>query len=126
MIKFGSAANPDDFYEKGYEKSEQMPKYLHEFGLDAYEYQFSRGVRISDEKANKIKEQGIKYYEYYAITLGETEKYYVSTYEQAKEVVNQLKEKKSNNIDELGMVKKYSTELQEFTSIKRAVSKLYE
>lgn len=94
------------------------------------EYQMcllKKGIVTNDEEIfNKVKEQGIKYYEYYAITLGETEKYYVSTYDQAKEVVNQLKSKKSNNIDELGMVKKYSTELKEFTSIKRAVSKLYE
>ena len=88
MIKFGSAANPDDFYEKGYEKSEQMPKYLHEFGLDAYEYQFSRGVRISDEKANKIKEEANKY----NIALSVHGPYYISLSTQnADKQINTIK-----------------------------------
>ena len=55
MIKFGTGGNPNDFYDKKYKASEQMPKYLNEMGLDAYEYECSRGVRISDKKAEEIK-----------------------------------------------------------------------
>lgn len=59
MIKFGVAGNPQDFYDKKNKVSEQMPKYLNEMGLDAYEYQCSRGVRVSDDKINKIKSEAI-------------------------------------------------------------------
>ncbi len=61
MIRFGVAANPDDFYDKGYKNSEDMPKYLYEFGLDCYEYQCSRGVRIKEEKACKLGIEAKKY-----------------------------------------------------------------
>ena len=49
-MKFGPAGNDEAFYAAGYKNSEDMPKYLSEIGLDAYEYQCSRGVRVSDEK----------------------------------------------------------------------------
>lgn len=63
-IRFGPAGNPEDFYEKGNKASEQMPAYLARMGLDAYEYQCSRGVRVSEEKARQLKaaagEHGIR------------------------------------------------------------------
>jgi deoxyribonuclease-4 len=74
MIKFGVAGNPQDFYDKKNKTSEQMPKYLNEMGLDAYEYQCSRGVKISDEKINKIKDEAIKN----NITLSIHAPYYIS------------------------------------------------
>lgn len=74
MIKFGVAANPDNFYNTGYKNSEDMPKYLFENSLDAYEYQCSRGVRISDKKAQLLKEQSLKY----NITLSVHAPYYIS------------------------------------------------
>lgn len=80
-MKFGPAGNDDDFYNAGYKNSEQMPEYLHKIGLDAYEYQCSRGVRISDEKANKIKEEAEKY----NITLSIHSPYYISLSTQEEE-----------------------------------------
>lgn len=84
MIKFGVAANPDNFYEKGYKNSEDMPKYLSESSLEAYEYQCSRGVRVSDKKAQMLKEQAIKY----NITLSVHAPYYISlsTQEEQKKI----------------------------------------
>lgn len=84
MIKFGVAANPDNFYNKGYKNSEDMPKYLNDIGLDAYEYQCSRGVRISDKKALLLKEQALKY----NITLSVHAPYYISlsTQEEQKKI----------------------------------------
>lgn len=84
MIKFGVAANPDGFYEAGYKNSEQMPEYLSNISLDAYEYQCSRGVRVSDEKASLLKEQALKY----DITLSIHAPYYISlsTQEEEKKV----------------------------------------
>jgi len=82
MIKFGPAGNDDKFYEEGYKNSEQMPEFLNKMGLDAYEYQCSRGVRISDDKAKKLKETAEKY----NIDLSVHSPYYISlsTQEEAK------------------------------------------
>ena len=74
MIQFGVAGNPDGFYKAENQASEQMPKYLHEIGLDAYEYQCSRGVRIGEDKAKKIKEESEKY----GIGLSVHAPYYIS------------------------------------------------
>ena len=84
MIKFGAAGNEDKFYESGYKHSEQMPKYLSELGVDSYEYQCSRGVRISDEKAKLLKEEALKY----NISLSIHAPYYISlsTQEEEKQI----------------------------------------
>lgn len=81
MMKFGTGGNPNDFYDKKYKVSEQMPKYLNEMGLDAYEYECSRGVRISDKKAEEIKNQAIKY----NISLSVHSPYYISLSTQEEE-----------------------------------------
>lgn len=61
--KFGVAGNGELFYKEGYKASEDMPKWLSEFGLDAYEYQCGNGVRIGGQTAEKIgknaRENGI-------------------------------------------------------------------
>ena len=49
MIKFGPAGFCNMFLEN-HSHSEQIPSFLKENGLDAYEYAFNRGVNISDEK----------------------------------------------------------------------------
>ena len=51
MVKFGTAGNPEIFYDEGGKSSLEMPKWLEKTGLDAYEYQCGRGVKISDEAA---------------------------------------------------------------------------
>lgn len=63
MVKFGPSGNCDWFYEN-YTKTIESPKWLSSIGLDAYEYSFSRGVNISDDKAlelgNEFKKYGIE------------------------------------------------------------------
>ena len=54
---FGVAGNSDSFYNDGNKASEQMPKWLFEFGLDAYEYQCGNGVRCGRRTAEKISEE---------------------------------------------------------------------
>lgn len=81
MIKFGVAANPDGFFNSGYKNSEQMPKYLSDISLDAYEYQCSRGVRVSDEKAELLKENSL----IHNITLSIHAPYYISLSTQEEE-----------------------------------------
>lgn len=74
MIKFGPAGADDAFKNAGYKASEEMPKFLSEMGLEAFEYQCSRGVKISKEKAELIGEKAIKY----GITLSIHSPYYIS------------------------------------------------
>lgn len=61
MIYFGPSGNPEDFYTEGYKSSEQMPKWLFDMGLNAYEYPCSRGVNIGELKANQIGSEAAKY-----------------------------------------------------------------
>lgn len=55
-VKFGPAGNPDSFYAQGHKSSLDMPAWLKELGLNAYEYQCSRGVNIGEETARKLGE----------------------------------------------------------------------
>lgn len=49
MINFGPSGMCDDFHQK-YKKSEDMPKWLKDNNLSAYEISFTNGINISDEK----------------------------------------------------------------------------
>jgi deoxyribonuclease-4 len=59
MPRFGTAGNPQDFYDKGFLHSVQMPAYLAEMGLDAYEYQCGRGVNIGRETAAELGQNAL-------------------------------------------------------------------
>ncbi len=56
MIRFGPSGNELAFYERGNKKTEQAAKYISDMGLTAYEYSFGKGVRITPEKAQSLKE----------------------------------------------------------------------
>jgi murein DD-endopeptidase MepM/ murein hydrolase activator NlpD len=83
-------------------------------------------VTNDDEIYDKVAETGTVYYKFYAIAVDNEEKLYVSTFSEAEDVVNQLKEKNSNNVDNLSIIEKYSVELSELTLTEDAVSSLYE
>jgi deoxyribonuclease-4 len=53
--KFGPAGNSESFSAK-YKSTVQAPLFLKEMGLDHYEYQCGRGVRVSDKTAQALKE----------------------------------------------------------------------
>ncbi len=55
MVKFGPSGFCVDFEEK-YKSTEDMPKWLAENGLSAYELSFTNGIRLSDETAQKYGE----------------------------------------------------------------------
>ena len=55
--KFGPAGNSESFQAMGYRKTIQVPEYITRMGLDAYEYQCGRGVRISEEAARAFGEK---------------------------------------------------------------------
>lgn len=52
--RFGPAGNSDSFYAEGFKDSAQMPEWLRGRGLNAYEYQCSRGVHVGEATARKI------------------------------------------------------------------------
>ncbi|MCX7747487.1 MAG: TIM barrel protein [Clostridia bacterium] len=54
MIRFGPAGNSESFYEAGYKSSVEMPGWLKNLGLNAYEYQCSKGVKISEKTAVEL------------------------------------------------------------------------
>lgn len=53
-IRFGTAGESDSFSARGYKTSLDIPAYTAEMGLDAFEYQCGRGVRLGLEKAAKM------------------------------------------------------------------------
>ncbi len=82
-------------------------------------------VTNDDEIFNKIKESGVTYYRYYAITENDEEKLYVASFEDAEKVVSDLNEKNSSNKDNLAIVEKYETELKDLVTVDDAVAQLY-
>jgi len=60
MIWFGPSGNSSKFYEDGYKHSYQMPEWLRNMGLNAYEYQCNKGTKIRKETAEKIGEEARK------------------------------------------------------------------
>lgn len=63
MVKFGPAGNCKTFYDDGYKRTIEAPKWLKSKGLDAYEYSFGKGFTLPDETAiqigNEMKKFGI-------------------------------------------------------------------
>jgi len=51
MVKFGTAGLDANFTLQGFKKTIEAPVYLEKMGLDAFEYQCGRGVRISEKAA---------------------------------------------------------------------------
>lgn len=50
-IKFGPSGCGDEFYEQGFKSIMDVPKWLKNYGLDAYEYSFGHGYQMSSERA---------------------------------------------------------------------------
>lgn len=83
--------------------------------------------KTNDEEIFKrVIDSGVPYYKYYAIMQSGIEKYYVKTYEECEKIIADLKEKQSNNINDITYTVKYETDTKEFTDAETAVAKLYE
>lgn len=52
--RFGPAGTADSFAAMGYKKTVQLPEYLERFGLDAFEYQCGRGVRVNEATVTEL------------------------------------------------------------------------
>jgi len=57
MIKFGPAGNCKTFYDAGYKRTLEAPKWLSEMGLDLYEYSFGKGFTLPDDTALAIGQE---------------------------------------------------------------------
>ena len=58
---FGPAGNSDSFSKMGYKSNLDAPEYVSKMGLDIYEYQCGRGVRVSEANAKVYKENAEKF-----------------------------------------------------------------
>lgn len=70
---FGPAGSSEAF-SKTYKSSTDMPKYLSEMGLDAFEYQCGQGVRVSDALGAALKAKA----EEFSVTLSLHAPYFIS------------------------------------------------
>lgn len=52
--KFGPGGNPEAFYHAGYKASADIPQWLADMQLTAYEYQCSRGANVREETARLV------------------------------------------------------------------------
>lgn len=85
-----------------------------------------KGLTANDDEIfSNVISTGVPYYKYYAILDNNQEKYYVQNYEESEAIVQQLKDKNSQNKDNVTYVLKYETEKKDFTNIETAVASLY-
>ena len=66
-IRFGTAGTSDSFTAMGYKNSLDIPAYTEKMGLDAFEYQCGRGVRLKEEKAQAIAAEAEKHGIYFSL-----------------------------------------------------------
>lgn len=85
--KFGPAGNSDSFSAK-YKSTVQAPGFLEAMGLDHYEYQCGRGVKVSDKLAADLKNKAAEH----NITLSLHAPYFIS-------LSSVEKEKRDKSID---------------------------
>ena len=116
----------DEYIEKGngdnanlaFVEIESMPQY--KMCL------LKKGITTNDDEIfNKVISNGTSYYKYYSILENTEEKVYVSDYQTAENIVQSLKEKNSDNIDDITIIEKYETELANFVNSEDAVNTLY-
>ncbi|MDD3232199.1 MAG: TIM barrel protein [Clostridia bacterium] len=74
MVKFGPSGTSPIFYDAGYKITLDVPNWLNNIGLQAYEYSFGAGYRLSLEKAQNF---GIEF-EKYKISLSLHAPYYIN------------------------------------------------
>ena len=119
-------AKIDEFIEKGngdnsnlaFVQVDSMPQY--KMCL------LKRNVETNDDEIfAKVTGEGTSYYKYFAVLEDSEEKAYVSDFATAEAIIEGLKEKDSDNIDNLTIQEKYETELKDFVSKEDAIASLY-
>ena len=115
------------YIEKGNNDNENLA-YVDIDVLPTYSLTFlKKNIATNEEDIFKtIASSGIVYYKYFAIQLNEEDKYFVSKYTDAENVIQGLKDKDSNNIDNIKIVERYDTYLATFSSVDDCVNGLYQ
>ena len=86
-----------------------------------------KDIETNDEEIfEEVVEKGQAYYKFYAVAVSDEEKAYLSSYDEAEEVVEKLKDKNSKNKDDLSIIEKYEKSLEEFKEVDDVVDELYE
>jgi len=86
-----------------------------------------KDITPNDEEIyQKVIQTGTAYYKYYAVTDDAEEKLYMLNFSDAEQVLAKLKEKDSQNKEDVAIVEKYEKAEPEYTSIEDATEKLYE
>ena len=85
-----------------------------------------RGISTNDDEIySKVISTGTIYYKYYAILEDNEEKLCVQDFSVAEAVVQGLKEKNSENSENIQIMEKYETELANFVTSEEAIASLY-
>ena len=100
MVKFGPAGNCKTFYDAGYKRTIEAPKWLSENNLDAYEYSFGKGITLSDETAIAIGEEMAKY----NISMSIHAPYYINFATPTDEMVEKSYDYVLNSLHKLRLV----------------------
>ena len=116
----------DEYVEKGDGQNENIA-FVQIDSLPTYKLCLGKNdiETNEDEIFEIVKNKGITYYKYFAILEDNEEKMYVSDFETAEGIIEELKEKESTNIDNLQILEKYQTELKDFMTKEQAVADLY-
>ena len=86
MVRFGPSGFCEEFI-KEHDHTEEVSAWLKEHGLDAYEYAFNKGIRITDDKALSIK----KVFQEGNIQLSVHGPYYINLANPDEEMANKSK-----------------------------------
>lgn len=85
-----------------------------------------RNVETNDDEIfQKVIGNGTAYYKYYAVLEDSEEKAYVADFATAEGIIEGLKEKDSDNIDNLTIIEKYEAKLADFVTKEDAIASLY-
>lgn len=116
----------NEYMENG-DGNEEHVAYIQIQDMPDYEMcLLKRDVETNDDEIfEKLKAEGVKYYRYYAIVENQEEKLYVGTFEEAEGIINELKEKNSQNSDSISITEKYEPEMKELTNKDEAINRLY-
>lgn len=120
-------AKIDEYIENGDEENDNIA-FVQLDNMPTYKLcLLKRGITTNDNEIfETIKSEGIAYYKYYAILEDNEEKLYVSDFATAEAVVQGLKDKSSNNIDNIKILEKYEDDLVEFVDTETAIANLYQ
>ena len=117
-----------DEYVEGLDSEEKNVAFVELDDMPTYNLcLLKRGITTNDEEIyDKIAEKGTIYYKYYAILKDNEEKLCVSDFSTAESIIQGLKDKNSENIDNIQIIEKYDTDLADFVNAEQAIASLYE